>query len=102
MNLEEYTSDYLDKFQSGVVQKYNLFDLVLRRVDDYMEIESIAILPKNRGKGVGSKAVTEIEQFCKLFGYSGVVLHSAESARGFYRKIGYTAVKSCDTMFKIL
>ena len=26
MNLEEYTSDYLDKFQSGVVQKYNLFD----------------------------------------------------------------------------
>ena len=92
----------LNEFQVDLAKKYNLFDLELRRVDDYMEIQSIAILPKNRGKGVGSKVVTEIEQFCKLFGYSGVVLHSAESARGFYRKIGYTAVKSCDTMFKIL
>ena len=93
----------LDDFQSTVIQKYNLFDLVLRATDDFsMEIESIAILPKDRGKNFGSKAVAEIEKFCRLFGYSKITLRSAKSARGFYRKLGYTAVKSCDTMFKIL
>ncbi|MDF2686533.1 MAG: Acetyltransferase domain, partial [Clostridia bacterium] len=43
-----------------------------------------------RGKGIGKSLITEAEKRIKLLGYHGIALGAVETAKGFYKKLGYT------------
>lgn len=45
-----------------------------------------------RGKGVGKALMLEVEKRVKSLGYHNIALGSAESAEGFYEKLGYTGL----------
>ena len=44
----------------------------------------------NRGQGVGSALMVEVERRVKDLGYRGITLGAMEAAEGFYAKLGYT------------
>ena len=53
-------------------------------------IGRVVVLPEYRGKGLGSRTVTEAEEWLRELGYTNTVIESREEAVGFYKKLGYT------------
>ena len=53
-------------------------------------IGRVVVLPEYRGKGLGTKAVTEAENWLRELGTEKAVVESRDVAVGFYEKLGYT------------
>ena len=53
-------------------------------------IGRVVVLPEYRGKGLGTSAVSEAEQWLRELGYTSAVVESRVTAVGFYEKLGYT------------
>ena len=49
----------------------------------------VVVLPEYRGKGLGSRTVTEAEQWIRSLGYRVIEIESRVNAVEFYKKLGY-------------
>ncbi len=58
-------------------------------------IGRVVVLPEYRGKGLGTKAVTEAENWLRELGIEKAVVESRDVAVGFYEKLGYTVTDGC-------
>lgn len=58
--------------------------------DDSVLIGRVVVLPEYRGKHLGSRVITEAENWIRELGYSEIVIDSRLVAVGFYEKLGYT------------
>ena len=66
--------------------------LVLKPLDERcIKMRQLAVRESFQGKGFGRELVNYAESFAKERGYSEIVLHARETARGFYDKLGYTS-----------
>lgn len=64
--------------------------LVLKPLDERcIKMRQLAVRESSQGKGFGRKLVNYAESFAKERGYSEIVLHARETARGFYEKLSY-------------
>tara|TARA_Y100001934_G_scaffold262018_1_gene336007 strand:- start:6 stop:431 length:426 start_codon:yes stop_codon:yes gene_type:complete len=54
-----------------------------------IKMRQLAVRESSQGKGFGRELVNYAESFAKERGYSEIVLHARETARGFYEKLGY-------------
>ncbi len=57
--------------------------------DESVMLGRVVVLPEYRGKGLGSRVITEAEIWLTELGYSTVVVESRDVAVGFYRKLGF-------------
>jgi ribosomal protein S18 acetylase RimI-like enzyme len=55
-------------------------------------IRQMAVSPAHQRRGLGRRAMKELETALRSRGFTNLVLHARESAVGFYEKLGYTAV----------
>jgi predicted GNAT family N-acyltransferase len=55
------------------------------------KLERVAVLKSERGKGTGRALTLFLEGIAKRRGINQMQLHSQQSARGFYEKVGYSA-----------
>ncbi len=61
-----------------------------------VDIESVAVLPYHRGKGIGKALMLRVEEEAKKRGYKLMVLEVREKnmpALSLYRKLGYTQLE---------
>ena len=66
--------------------------LVLKPLDERcIKMRQLAVRENAQGKGVGHELVNYAHSFAKGRGYQEIVLHARETARGFYKKLGYEA-----------
>ena len=66
--------------------------LVLKPLDERcIKMRQLAVRESSQGKGFGRELVNYAESFAKERGYSEIVLHARETARGVYDKLGYTS-----------
>ena len=56
------------------------------------EIKSMAVEENYRGKGIGSKIISELERRVKKNSAKKIVINSRESAVDFYKKHGYKVI----------
>ena len=57
------------------------------------EIDEFFVVPENRGQAVGARLLAEAETACRAAGCTNIALQLArenESARRFYRRMGYS------------
>lgn len=73
--------------------KEELMEFKLTEHNGYLEISSIAIQPKHRGKGLGSAIIEDVIWYAREEGYSGVQLMVAASDRAklteYYNQFGF-------------
>jgi GNAT superfamily N-acetyltransferase len=73
--------------------KEELMEFKLTEQDGYLEISSIAVQPKHRGKGLGSAIIEDVIWYAREEGYSGVQLMVAASDRAklteYYNQFGF-------------
>ena len=50
----------------------------------------VVVLPAYRGKGLGTRVISEAEDWLRELGFLRAVLESRDVAVGFYEKLGYT------------
>ena len=67
--------------------------LVLKPLDEQrcIKMRQLAVRESSQGKGFGRELVNNAHSFARERGYSEIVLHARETARGFYEKLGYGA-----------
>jgi len=73
-------------------------------VDDTTPELGIAILEEERGQGIGSVLMKEIENHAKDFGYTKIALSvdPANPARQLYERFGYCHVGWCQTSWTMV
>jgi predicted GNAT family N-acyltransferase len=59
---------------------------------DQIKIRQMAVDPRIQGSGAGRQLMTMMEQSLSVLGYRHFYMHARTSARGFYEKLGYSAV----------
>lgn len=64
----------------------------LREVDGRAKAERVAVVEGSRGSGIGVGLMARLEDAARTLGHRELVLHSQESAIGFYEKLGYEPV----------
>ncbi len=57
--------------------------------DGFAKIERVSIAQAFQGRGYGRILIHEAESWATDNGYSKVVIHSLDTALGFYQKLGY-------------
>jgi len=68
-----------------------------RAIYDWLFIELLHIPESFRGQGVGTKLMTEAEDFARQRGLAGIWLDTYDfQARGFYEKLGFTVFGTLD------
>ncbi len=80
----------LERFLKNQSKSLGLFELVLEQKGKTMVLKSVALRKNDRGSGIGSLALTGIEDYCSRNGYTQITLQPADSVMGFYSKNGYT------------
>ena len=80
----------LERFVKNLQEALGLFDLVLEPKGKTMVLKSLALRKNDRGSGIGSEALTGIEDYCLKNGYTQITLQPADTVIGFYSKNGYT------------
>ena len=66
--------------------------LVLKPLNERcIKMRQLAVRESSQGKGFGRELVNNAHSFSRERGYSEIVLHARETARGFYQKLGYEA-----------
>lgn len=58
----------------------------------HAKIRQMAVDPDKQGKGAGRQLMSRMEQALHKRGFRHVHMHARLSARGFYKKLGYTVV----------
>jgi ribosomal protein S18 acetylase RimI-like enzyme len=66
------------------------------------QIRFMAVAPEAAGQGLGQQVVAYLEAQARAAGLSEIVLHSRETAVGFYQKLGYAVVEPSHTLFGVL
>lgn len=66
---------------------------------DEAQVRYMAVEEGRRGKGVGSRVLSELEERLSRLGAKRVVLDARETAVGFYQKKGYILVGDSHTLF---
>lgn len=61
----------------------------LRLVEGDSKLERMAVAPRHRGSGVGTKLLARAEQEAHASGSPRMVLHAQRAAEGFYAQAGY-------------
>lgn len=60
--------------------------------DCQAKIRQMAVAPDCRGRGYGSRIISELEAYLASCGFTHAYLHARVSAVGFYRKQGYSVM----------
>ena len=64
--------------------------LVLKPLDERcIKMRQLAVRESSQAKGFGRELVNNAHSFARERGYAEIVLHTRETARGFYEKLGY-------------
>ncbi|MBF9221924.1 GNAT family N-acetyltransferase [Hymenobacter ruricola] len=66
------------------------------------QIRFMAVAPEAAGAGLGRQVVAYLEAQARAAGLVEVVLHSRESAVGFYEKLGYAVVEPSHLLFGVI
>ncbi|MBO2010665.1 GNAT family N-acetyltransferase [Hymenobacter negativus] len=66
------------------------------------QIRFMAVAPEAAGQGLGQQVVTYLEAQAQAAGLNEIVLHSRETAVGFYQRLGYVVVEPSHTLFGVL
>lgn len=66
------------------------------------QIRFMAVAPAAAGQGLGRQVVAYLEAQARAAGLTEIVLHSRETAVGFYQQLGYAVVEPSHTLFGVL
>ena len=66
------------------------------------QLRFMAVAPEAAGQGLGRRIVAALETRARAVGLTEVVLHSRESAVGFYQRLGYAVVEPSHTLFGVI
>ncbi|WP_426058737.1 GNAT family N-acetyltransferase [Hymenobacter sp. B1770] len=66
------------------------------------QVRFMACAPQAAGTGLGRQIMAALEARAQAAGLSEIVLHSRESAVGFYERLGYVVVAPSHTLFGII
>ena len=66
--------------------------LRLRKENNAIKLERMAILPKFRKMSFGLRTIDEIKRYCMAKNESKIFLDSIYDVRGFYRKCGFSEI----------
>jgi ribosomal protein S18 acetylase RimI-like enzyme len=66
------------------------------------QIRFMAVAPKMAGRGLGQRVVEYLEAQARAAGLTEIVLHSRETAVGFYEKLGYAVVEPSHVLFGVI
>lgn len=61
-------------------------------LDQFVMIGRVVVVPGYRGRGLGTKAMKEAEQWIRELGFENIGVDSRVSAVGFYEKLGYEVI----------
>ena len=89
---ESYLFDEYDKTCNQFLIKNNeitIGALRLRKENNAIKLERMAILPKFRKMSFGLRTIDEIKRYCMAKNESKIFLDSIYDVRGFYRKCGF-------------
>ena len=89
---ESYLFDEYDKTCNQFLIKNNeitIGALRLRKENNAIKLERMAILPKFRKMSFGLRTISEIKRYCMEKNESKILLDSIYDVRGFYRKCGF-------------
>ena len=89
---ESYLFDEYDKTCNQFLIKNNeitIGALRLRKENNAIKLERMAILPKFRKMSFGLRTIGEIKRYCMEKNESKILLDSIYDVRGFYRKCGF-------------
>ena len=89
---ESYLFDEYDKKCNQFLIKNNeitIGALRLRKENNAIKLERMAILPKFRKMSFGLRTIDEIKRYCMAKNESKIFLDSIYDVRGFYRKCGF-------------
>jgi GNAT superfamily N-acetyltransferase len=54
-----------------------------------LKMRQVAVAPQWQGRGVGTKLVAFAESFAAARGFTTIIAHARDTARSFYRQLGY-------------
>ena len=63
------------------------------------QIRFMAVAPEAAGTGLGQRVMAHLEAQARTAGLREIVLHSRETAVGFYEKLGYAVVEPSHLLF---
>ncbi|WP_460501224.1 GNAT family N-acetyltransferase, partial [Hymenobacter agri] len=66
------------------------------------QIRFMAVAPEAAGQGLGQCVVDYLEEQARAAGLREIVLHSRESAVGFYARLGYAVVEPSHVLFGVI
>ena len=66
------------------------------------QIRYMAIDPAQRGQGIGTAILQELENLATRSGFDEVILNAREEAVSFYRANGYEVVRSSHNLFGVI
>ncbi|MBF9236355.1 GNAT family N-acetyltransferase [Hymenobacter sp. BT683] len=66
------------------------------------QVRFMAVAPEAAGTGLGRQIMAYLEAQARAAGLSELVLHSRESAVGFYQRLGYEVVEPSHTLFGVI
>lgn len=66
------------------------------------QVRFMAVAPQAAGQGLGRQIMAALETQAQAAGLSEIVLHSRESAVGFYERLGYAVVEPSHTLFGVI
>ena len=66
--------------------------LRLRKENNAIKLERMAILPKFRKMSFGLRTIGEVKKYCMTKNESKIFLDSIYDVRGFYRKCGFSEI----------
>lgn len=64
----------------------------VRKINDYVKLERIAILKNHRGRGYGRDLTNFLINHCKKKGFKEIHLHSQINVSDFYEKLGFKKI----------
>jgi ribosomal protein S18 acetylase RimI-like enzyme len=66
------------------------------------QIRFMAVAPEAAGQGLGQQVVAYLEAQARAASLSEIVLHSRETAVGFYQKLGYAVLEPSHLLFGVI
>jgi ribosomal protein S18 acetylase RimI-like enzyme len=66
------------------------------------QVRFMAVAPEAAGAGHGRRIMAALEAEARATGLTEIVLHSRETAVGFYQRLGYAVVEPSHTLFGVI
>jgi N-acetylglutamate synthase-like GNAT family acetyltransferase len=87
---EELQKDVSDHHIAALLEDAVVGCLVLMPLPDKtIKMRQVAVLSDKQRSGIGKSLILWTEDFSRSLGFSRIILHSRETAVGFYEKLGY-------------